>query len=165
MRKLIWFSMTVTVGLVVVIYPGLQQPKNYCEPIFKDCVEAVKKCHPCHVFTWKMPSHPSPLHPVNTIGPFTKRGVDFMDCNPTLTGGYQHIIVVMDYFTKWAESMPTIKSNGKTASFFVFNQIIARFRIPKDIFTDHVSHFQNEMMKELASKIGFNKDHSSPYYP
>ena len=32
--------------------------------IFKDCVNAVKKCHPCQVFTRNMPSHPAPLHPI-----------------------------------------------------------------------------------------------------
>jgi transposase InsO family protein len=73
--------------------------------------------------------------------------------------------VVIDYFTKWAEAMPTIKSDGKTATFFVFNQIITRFGIPSDIVTDHGSHFQNEMMEELAAKLGFKHGHSSPYYP
>ena len=130
----------------------------------KYCVEAVKKCHSFQVFAQKMHSHPTPLHPFIIVGPFTKWGVYFMDYSPTSTGGNQHIIVVVDYFTKWVEAMPTIKYDGKTATFFVFNQIIALFRIPRDIVTDHGNHFQNEMMKELASKLGFKHDHSSPYY-
>jgi hypothetical protein len=133
--------------------------------IFEDCVEAVKESHPCQVLTRKMCSHPAPLHPVITVGPFIKWGVDFMDCNPASVGGHQHIIVAMDYFTKWVEAMPTIKSDGKTTTLFVFNQIIARFGIRKEIVTDHGSHFQNEMMKELASRLGFKYGHSSPYYP
>jgi hypothetical protein len=56
----------------------------------------------------------------------------------------------MDYFTKWAKAMPTVKYDGKTTTFFVFNQIIAWLRIPKEIVIDHGSHFQNETMKELA---------------
>jgi IS30 family transposase len=112
-----------------------------------------------------MHSHPTPLHPVIIVDPFTKWGVYFMDCNQALAGGPNHIIVVMDYFIKWAEAMPTIKSDGKTAAVFVFNQIIARFGIPRDIVIDHGIHFQNEMMKELEPKLGFKHDHSSPYYP
>jgi hypothetical protein len=73
--------------------------------------------------------------------------------------------VDVDYFTKWAEAMPIVKSNGKTVAFFMFNQIIARFGILSEIVTDHGSHFQNEMMVELASKMGFKHGHSSPYYP
>ena len=55
--------------------------------IFKDCVNAIKKCHPCQVFARNMRSRPTPLHPIITTGPFTKWGLDFMDCNPTLAGG------------------------------------------------------------------------------
>jgi hypothetical protein len=64
-----------------------------------------------------------------------------VDCNPTSDGGHQHIIVVIDYFSKWDEVMPEIKYVGNTAAFFVFNQIIARFKIPSEIVTDHGSHF------------------------
>jgi hypothetical protein len=84
-----------------------------------------------------------------------------MDCNPTLVGGHQHIIIGVDYFTKSVEAMPIVKDNGNIVVFFVFNQIIARFRIPSEIFTDHGSHFQNEIIKELASKMGFINGHSS----
>jgi hypothetical protein len=76
--------------------------------------------------------------------------------------GHEHIIVAMDYFTKWEEAMPTVKSNGKIATFLIFNRIIAQFRIPREIVTNHGSHFHNEMMKELASKLGFKHDHYSP---
>ena len=88
-----------------------------------------------------------------------------MDHNPTLAGEHHHIIVAMDYFTKWVEAMPTVKYGGETVAHFLFNQIIARFEILKDIFIDHVIHFHNMMMTELASKLGFNHDHSSSYYP
>jgi hypothetical protein len=111
-----------------------------------------------------MRSHPTPLHPIITVGPLTKWGVDFVNCNPTLVGGHQHIIAVVNYFTKWVEAMPSIKFNGNTATFFVFNQIITRFGILSENGTDHGSHFQNEMMVELASKMGFKHGHSSPYY-
>ena len=47
--------------------------------IFKDCIEAVKRCHPFQVFARNMRSNPAPLHPIITAGPFTKWGLDFMD--------------------------------------------------------------------------------------
>ena len=93
--------------------------------IFKDCVKAVKRCRPCQLYTRKMWSHPTPLFLVISMGPFTKWGIDYVTCNPISTGGHKHIIVAIDYFTKWAEAMPTYKADGETASFFVFKQIIA----------------------------------------
>ena len=64
-----------------------------------------------------------------------------MDCNPASVGGHHHIIVAVDYFTKWAEAMPTVKSDGETAAHFIFNQIITRFEIPKELVIDHGRHF------------------------
>jgi hypothetical protein len=117
------------------------------------------------MFTCKMHSHLAPLHLVIIFSPFTKWGVDFVDCNPTSTRGHKHIIVVLEYFSKGVKAMIIVKSNGNIVAFFVFNQIIANFRILSDIVTDHGSHFQNEMLEELESKLGFKHGHSSPYYP
>ena len=47
----------------------------------------------------------------------------------------------------------------------MFNQIIAQFGIPKVNFTDHGNHFQNRMMTELTTLLGFKQDHSSSFYP
>ena len=66
---------------------------------------------------------------------------------------------------KWAKAMPTYKADGEIGDFFVFNQIIARFSIPKEIATDQGSHFQNSMMTELATMLGFKQEHSSSFYP
>ena len=99
-------------GRVVVIYLGFPQPKKilregyFWSSIFKDCVNEVKKCHPCQVFACNMCSHPAPLRIIITTGPFSKWGLDFMDCNPASAGGHHHIIVVVDYFMKWDEAIP-----------------------------------------------------------
>ena len=57
----------------------------------------------------------------------------------------------VDYFTKWVKEMPTFTDDGKTAVLFMFNYIIARFGVPKEIMIDHGSHFCNKMMIELSS--------------
>ena len=93
--------------------------------IFKDCVEVVKCSHQCQLYTRKMRSHLAPLFPVIAVGPFMKRGIYYVTCNPVSAGGHKHIIVAVDYFTKWAEAMPTYKDDGETTTFFIFNQIIA----------------------------------------
>jgi transposase InsO family protein len=61
--------------------------------------------------------------------------------------------------------MPMFKNDEETTSLFVFNQIVARFDIPKEIVTDHGSQFYNEMMTKLTSKLVFKKEHFLPYYP
>ena len=133
--------------------------------IFKYCHEAVKKCPPCQLFYPKKRTHPTPLHPVISVGPFTKWAIEFMHCKPTSAGGHGYIIVAMDYFTKWAEEMPTYVEDGNTSTLFLFKHAIARFGVPQAIATDIRSHFCNQMMVELSTKFGFHYENSTPYYP
>ena len=100
-----------------------------------------------------------------TVGPFTKWGIYYTNCNPPSARGHHYIIVVVDYFTKWVEAMPTFKDDGETATLFLFNQIIARFGVLREIVTNHGNHFQNKMIFKLTSKLGLRQEHSSPYYP
>ena len=58
-----------------------------------------------------------------------------------------------------------IKSNGETVAHFIFNQIVTWFGTSKELVIDHGRHFQNRMMEELASKLGYKQKHSSSYYP
>lgn len=133
--------------------------------IFKDCVEAIKKCHPCQIYTKKMHAHPTLLHPVVIIGPYAKWGIDFMTCHLTSTVRHKYIIMAVAYFTKWVKPMPTFENDDKTIVIFMFNHIKACFGVLKEIVTDHGSHFQNIMMIELSTTLGFKQENSSPYYP
>jgi hypothetical protein len=133
--------------------------------LFNDCIIVVQKCHACQTYNHKIRSHPAPLHPVVSVGPFAKWGIDFMTCHPHSARGHGYIIVAVDYFTKWAEAMPTFDNTGKTTTLFIFNHIIARFGVPQAIFTDHGSHFQNFMMSELTENLGLLHENSMPYYP
>jgi hypothetical protein len=101
-----------------------------------------------------MRAHPAPMFPIITIGPFTKWGIEYTTRNPPSTRWHRYIIVAIDYFTKWVKAMPTFKYDGETTTLFLFNQIIARLGVSREIITDHGGHFQNKMMTELMSKLG-----------
>jgi hypothetical protein len=133
--------------------------------LIKDCVEAIKKCHLCQIFCQKMWAHPAPMFPVIVFGPFTKWGIDFTICHQASARGHHYIIVAVEYFTKWVKAMPMFNTDGEIAALFIFNQIVARFDIPKEIDIDHRSHFHKKIMIDLTSKLRFRQEHLSPYYP
>ena len=88
-----------------------------------------------------------------------------MHCNPTSAGGHGYIIVDVGYFTKWVEEMATYGQDGKNVTLFLFNHFIYRFRVPQVIVTNHGSHFHNQMMTEISTKLGFHHENSTSYYP
>lgn len=146
---------------MVVIYMGWKQLIKYFmlvtfwPSIFKDCVEAIKKFHLYQLYMKKMHAHTTPLHPIMTVGPFAKWGIDFLTCHPTLAARHKYIIVAVGYFSKWVEDIPTFSNDGKTTALFMFNHIIVHFGVPKEIVTNHGSYFQISMMKELSTILGF----------
>eukprot|EP00253_Pinus_taeda_P022860 PITA_22860 len=133
--------------------------------IFKDCILVVRSCHECHICQRKMCAPPDPLHPVVTVGPFAKWGINYLTCNPRSAGGHGYIIVAVDYFTNWVEVMPTLSEDGHTAAHFLFNHVISWFGVPQAIVSDHGKHFRNHMMTELTTQFGLRHDRSTPYYP
>ena len=82
----------------------------------------VRKCQPCQLFSTKMHSHPDRLHHVVVVGPFSKWGLDFMQCNPASVGGNHYIIIIVDYFTKWVEEMPTFSNDSDIVHLRVFSE-------------------------------------------
>jgi len=138
---------------------------NFWHTLIKYCMEVVKKCPPCQFFHPKKRTNLAPLHPVIVFGPFSKWGIDFVHCSPTSAAGHSYAILVVDYFTKWVEAIPTFAEDGKTMALFIFNHIIARFGVPQAIMTDHGSHFRNHVMNEMSAKLYFRHENSTPYYP
>eukprot|EP00253_Pinus_taeda_P009175 PITA_09175 len=105
--------------------------------IFKDCILTIHFSHECQIYQRKMRTPPAPLHPIVTVIPFSKWGIDYMTCNPHSAMGHGYSIIAIDYFIKWA----------------------------KAIITDHGKHFRNHMMTKLTTQLGLRHDSSTPYYP
>eukprot|EP00253_Pinus_taeda_P025048 PITA_25048 len=133
--------------------------------MFKDFITTVRSYHACQIFDRKTRIPLTPLQPVVAIGPFAEWGICFMTCNPTSARGHGYIIVVVDYFTKWAEAMPTLNNSGETTALFFFNHVVSKFGVPRAIVTYHGSHFCSNMMVDLAAELGLSHDSSTPYYP
>ena len=78
----------------------------YWPTILKDATDLVKKCKICqeHAKTSRLPSEP--LTSITSLWPFQQWGLDILGPLPLGKGQCKFIIVVVDYFTKWAEVEP-----------------------------------------------------------
>jgi hypothetical protein len=64
-------------------------------------------------------------------------GLDAIGQFCTAPGGYKHILVAVDKFTKWIEVRPVAKVTSKEAGKFI-GEIKHRFGVPNRIITDLV---------------------------
>jgi hypothetical protein len=52
------------------------------------------------------------------------------------TGGFTHLLIIVDKFSKWIEARPVTNVRSEKAAPF-FTDIIHRFGVPNCIFTDN----------------------------
>ena len=57
------------------------------------------------------------------------------------SNGYTHILVVVDYVTKWVEAIPTSSVDHNTSIKMLKEVIFPRFGVPRYLMTDGGSHF------------------------
>ena len=81
--------------------------------------------------------------PVNyslIIEPIDVWGFDYMGPFPS-SDGYTHILVAIDYVTKWVEAIPTSSVDHNTSIKMLKEVIFPRFGVLRYLMTDGGSHF------------------------
>ena len=81
---------------------------------------------------------------------------------PIGKGQCKFIVVVVDYFTKWAEAEPLATITEQKVRNFVWRAIICRFGIPRALVSDKGKHFDNPKFRDFCAELGIRNYYSSP---
>jgi len=98
------------------------------------------------------------------IEPFDCWGFDFMGPFPPSEGN-THILVAVDYVTKWVEAIPTKSADGETSLKMLQDVIFPRFGVPRYLMTDGGSHFIHGGFRKTLARYGVNHRIASAYHP
>ena len=98
------------------------------------------------------------------IEPFDVWGFDYMGPFPA-SNGYTHILVAIDYVTKWVEAIPTSSADHNTSIKMLKEVIFPRFGVPRYLMTDGGSHFIHGAFRKMLAKYDVNHRIASPYHP
>ena len=122
-----------------------------------------KKC-PC--ITSKAPNvkERAQLVPIHATRPFEIVSVDFMKLD-LCKGGFQHVLVVVDHFTRFAQAYPTKRANSRSAADKLFNHFILQYGFPARIHHDLGKEFNSNLFKHLHALTGIAKSNTTPYHP
>jgi transposase InsO family protein len=75
--------------------------------------------------------------------PFAVWGLDLVGPLKKRTGGFTHLLVTIDKFSKWIEARPVTNIRSEQAALF-FTDIIHRFGVPNCIIMDNDTHFTSK---------------------
>ena len=76
-----------------------------------------------------------------------------------------HILVCIDYVTKWMEAKVVTKATEQVVSNFLFEETFSRHDTPREIVLDGGAQFTSHMIAKLMQKYGVKHRVMSPYHP
>jgi hypothetical protein len=79
-------------------------------------------------------------------------------------GGYTHLLVAIDKFSKWVEVRPITNLKAEQAVTF-FTDIVYRFGVPNSIITDNGSQFTGRKFLEFCDKFHIRVDWAAVAHP
>ena len=136
----------------------------YWPGITKEVELYCSSCPVCQINA-PMPHFRSPLVPLPIIEvPFERIAMDLVGPLLKSTRGHQHILVIMDYATRYPEAIPLRNTSAKTIAKELF-QVVTRVGLPKEILTDQGTPFMSRVTRELCKLLKVTQLRTSVYHP
>jgi hypothetical protein len=132
--------------------------------LFKDCHDFVTRCDRCQRTGNISKRNEMPLKGIIEVEPFDCWGIDFMGPFPS-SYSYLHILVCVDYVTKWVEAIPCVANDAKTVVNFLQKNIFTRFGTPRVLISDGGKHFCNNFLENVLKKYNIKHKVATPYHP
>jgi transposase InsO family protein len=90
--------------------------------------------------------------------------LDIIEPLRKVPGGYTHLLVAVDKFSKWIEAHPIMNLRAEQDVSF-FTNIIHRFGVPNSIITNNGSQFTGRKFLELCDKHHIRVDWAAVAHP
>nr|GFC48129.1 reverse transcriptase domain-containing protein [Tanacetum cinerariifolium] len=135
----------------------------YWPSIYKDAFELVKHCDLCQRQGKVSQKDEMPQNFIQICEIFDVWGIDFMGPFPSSKGN-KHILVAVDYFSKWVEAK-TLPTNDARVVVKFLKSLFSRFGTPKASISDRGTHFCNDQFSRVMAKYGVTHRLSTAYHP
>ena len=127
-----------------------------------DVKEFCKNCVLCQRSKLPNPT-PAPLTSMPIGRSWEMIAVDILEV-PMSTNGNRYLMVVQDYFTKWAEAIPL---KNQTAA--LINEALVKlcciFGLPSIIHSDQGRAFESLLLRHTLDAFGIKKSRTTAYHP
>jgi hypothetical protein len=129
-----------------------------------DAKDLVKRCKGCQFFAKKQHLLAQVLRTIPPSWPFAMWGLDAVGPFRTAPGGYKHILVAVDKFTKWIEVRTVAKVTSEEAVKFI-DDIKYHFGMPNRIITDLGAAFTGSIFWDFCQDNLIDVYYSSVAHP
>jgi hypothetical protein len=136
----------------------------FIAPAVADANEVVRTCEGCQFYARKTNLSAHALQTIPVTWSFTVWELDIIEPLRKAPGGYTHLLVAVDKFSKWIEAHPIMNLRAEQDVSF-FTNIIHRFGVPNSIITNNGSQFTGRKFLELCDKHHIRVDWAAVAHP
>ncbi|XP_057418560.1 uncharacterized protein LOC130712759 [Lotus japonicus] len=137
----------------------------YWPTIKKDCLEYVKKCSKCQVFSDIHKAPPEQLTTMTAPWPFAMWGTDILRPFPKEKAQMKFIVVAVDYFTKWIEAEALATITAAKIRNFLWRRVVCRFGVPMALVMDNGTQFTSALTRDFCADLGIDMRFDSVEHP
>ena len=101
---------------------------------------------------------------IHTSQPLELLAIDYLTLEPS-KGGFEHILVITDHFTRFAQAIPTRNQTAKTTAEVLVSKLFFPFGFPLKLHSDQGAAIESRVIKELCNLTGIKKTRTRPYRP
>ena len=138
--------------------------RYYWPKMFETAKGFVKACERCQRAK-AAPRIPITSRMLNRESLWSTVAFDFFGPLPRTQKGNLYILVGIDHFSRWPEAVAVRVATAEVVAEFFHARIIAQHGTPKELLTDHGSHFASQVISKLCSKYKVRRLMSTPYTP
>jgi hypothetical protein len=91
--------------------------------------------------------------------------VDLVGPLPKSTAGNLHLLVFVDYLTKWPEVFAVPDTKAATIAKIFVEHIVCRHGAPEALLSDRGAQFLGDVLKEVNSFLRVQKQNTTAYHP
>ena len=129
-----------------------------------DADELIRKSEGCQYFAWQIHMSAQELQTIPITWPFAVWGLNMVGPLQRAPGGYTHLFVAIDKFTKWIEAKPIATITTTKAKEF-FQGIVVRFGVRNRIITDNGTLFTGSEFIDWCEELGIKICYASVAHP
>ena len=142
----------------------LARERFYWPRVFSEIQTYVMKVCRCIICGKPVVQAKAPLKPLTSTMPMELISIDFLHLERS-SGGREHILVIVDNFTRFAQAYPTKNNTAKTVAERLFNDFFLRFGFAEKILHDKGREFENKLFHHLERLSGVRRLRTTPYHP
>jgi transposase InsO family protein len=136
----------------------------YWSTVVADATRIVCTCQGCQFYARQTHLPAQALQMIPITWPFAVWGLDLVGPLQKAPGGYTHLLVAIDKFSKWIEVRPPNSIRSEQAVAF-FTNIIHRFGVPNSIITDNGTQFTGRKFLDFCEDHHIRMDWAAVAHP